>query len=171
VVGPVPDTQRWYLINAHTGREQLALAHLARQDYRTFLPVMWRSIRHARQIRSTKAAFFPGYLFVQLDLSRDCWRPIDGTVGVVRLIKAGERPLPAPEGLVESLIATTDAEGVLDFSACFKVGDRVRIVHGPFVDQLALVESAGGGERVRVLLSIMNQIVPVEVSSSHLAPV
>ncbi|MBP6689806.1 MAG: hypothetical protein KA153_07430, partial [Hyphomonadaceae bacterium] len=88
--------ERWFLVNTQSGREQLASLHLARQGYRPFVPSSWRSIRHARKIRTVRAAYFPGYLFVPLDLERDRWRPIDGTVGVLRIVKASGRPQPAP---------------------------------------------------------------------------
>lgn len=163
-------SERWYLVNTQTGRESLASEHLKRQGYRPFVPTSWRTIRHARQIRTTRAAFFPGYLFVPLDLSLDRWRAIDGTVGVLRIVKAGAFPLAAPSGLVEALLAATGADGALDLAGpALKAGDEVRIIRGPFADQLAIVESMNGPDRVRVLLSIMNQAVPATLARADLA--
>lgn len=162
--------ERWYLVNTQSGREELARQHLERQAYRTFVPWTWRSIRHARQIRTIRSAFFPGYLFVPLDLTRDRWRPIDGTIGVLRLVKAGSAPLAAPQGLVEALIDATGKDGALDrVGADLRAGQSVRVIRGPFADQLALVESLDGAGRVRVLLSIMNQSVPVSLMRQDLA--
>lgn len=165
------ESVRWFLVHAQNGREALAEMHLQRQGYRTFLPAMRRSVRHARQIRSVTSAFFPGYLFVALDMEVDRWRSIDGTIGVIRLVKSGATPLAAPQGLVEELIGTSNGEGVLDFTRRFNRGDVVRIVHGPFVGQLACVENLNGQDRVRVLLSLMNQTVPVEVRGRDLVKI
>ncbi|MCC6789898.1 MAG: hypothetical protein IT547_18885 [Hyphomonadaceae bacterium] len=162
--------ERWFLVNAQTGREPLAAQHLQRQGFRPFLPTTWRTIRHARQIRNERTAFFPGYLFVAMDLDRDRWRSIDGTLGVVRLVKADGRPSSAPSGLVETLIEATGQDGVLDLaggSLC--EGDAVRIIRGPFADQLAIVQQMSKQDRVRVLLSMMNQRVPVDVVRADLA--
>lgn len=162
--------ERWFLVNAQTGREALACAHLERQGYRPFLPSTWRSIRHARKIRTERCAFFPGYLFVPLDLDRDRWRPIDGTIGVLRLVKAEARPLPAPAGLVETLIAAMGGDGALDLvGAQLEPGQCVRIIRGPFADALATVDAMSANDRVRVLLSLMNQCVPVDFSRQDLA--
>lgn len=161
---------QWFLVSTQTGREDLAALHLSRQGYRPFVPSSWRTIRHARKIRTERAAYFPGYLFVPLDLERDCWRPIDGTIGVLRVVKANGRPLPAPRGLVDALIAMTDATGSLDLvGAAPKPGQSARIIRGPFADQLVTIDSLKGAERVRVLLQLMNNTVPVEVSRQDLA--
>lgn len=163
---------RWYLVQTQAGREAFAADHLRRQHYTPFVPTTWRSIRHARKIRTVRAAFFPGYLFVPLDLTRDRWRPIDGTFGVVQIVKAGAAPLPAPRGLVETLIAASGEDGVLDRTGgSLKAGHEVRVIRGPFADQIAVVEAMQGPDRVRVLLSIMRQAVPVTLTRSDLAVV
>jgi transcription antitermination factor NusG len=92
---PVHD-RRWYLVRALTNREAFAAEHLERQGFSTFLPRQPRTIRHARRIRVSLAAYFPGYLFVTLDLARQRWRSINGTLGVAHLVGAGERPTPVP---------------------------------------------------------------------------
>lgn len=164
--------ERWFLVNAQTGREPLAAQHLSRQGFRPFLPTTWRTIRHARQIRNERTAFFPGYLFVALDLEHDRWRSIDGTIGVVRLIKADGRPSSAPRGLVETLIEATGEDGVLDLvGGVLREGESVRIIRGPFADQLAVVQQMTGPDRVRVLLTMMNQSVPVDVVRADLAAI
>lgn len=162
--------ERWYLVNAQTGREQLASEHLARQGYRPFVPWTWRTIRHARQMRTTRSAFFPGYLFVPLDVERQRWRPIDGTIGVLRLVKAGSSPLAAPHGLVEDLIAAVAADGALDLVGVrLQAGQNVRVIRGPFADHLATVEKMSGDDRVRVLLGFMQQAVRVDLARADLA--
>jgi transcriptional antiterminator RfaH len=168
---PAGLNRRWYAVQTKTGRETFADANLLRQGYRTFLPQSYRTIRHARKITTVRSAFFPGYLFVSLDVAQERWRSIDGTFGVVRIVKAQERPIAAPEGLVEALVAATGADGLVDRAGVLAPGATARFIGGPFADQLAVVEAMTGPERVRVLLSIMNQTVPVEARRSALAAV
>lgn len=168
-MSPEDSSERWFLVNAQTGREELAAQHLLRQGYRPFVPTTWRSIRHARKIRTVKAAYFPGYLFVPLDLDRDRWRPIDGTVGVLRIVKADGKPLPAPVGLVEGLVALTGDDQALDLAGALEPGSDVRFVRGPFANQLAVVEGMKGPDRVRVLLHMMRQSVRIETARADLA--
>lgn len=167
---PLAAGERWCLVNTLAGREAIAAGHLERQGYTPFLPSTWRTTRHARQLRTVRAALFPGYLFVALDIARDRWRPIDGTVGVVGLVKAGDRPLAAPAGFVEALLEAVDADGVLDRAGGdLRPGQTVRIIRGPFAEQLGMIERLNGAERVCVLLSIMNQKAPVELRRSDVA--
>ena len=161
---------RWYLVNTQTRREHLAFEHLERQGYRPFLPQMRKTVRHARQIRKVSTAYFPGYLFVALDIARDRWRPIDGTIGVLQILKAGGRPVPAPRGIVEALIAATDESGTVAMTSDLSQGERVRIAQGPFADQLAVVDCLRGGDRVLVLLDMMRQSTRVELGRGEVRP-
>ncbi|MFN3523660.1 MAG: transcription termination/antitermination protein NusG [Phenylobacterium sp.] len=160
---------RWYLVHAKTGREAAAEAQLRRQDFTTFLPLSLRTVRHARKIETRAGAYFPGYLFVELDLERDRWRAVNSTIGVVRLVMARERPLPAPRGLVEALKAQADARGLLDLSRGLGPGDAVSVLAGPFAGQFGVIDQLRGPDRVRVLLDLMNRELGVEVGRETIA--
>jgi transcriptional antiterminator RfaH len=154
---------RWYLVQAKTGQEALAAFNLRRQGYETFLPLTFKTVRHARKVRVEKAAYFPGYLFVAFDVERDRWRPIASTLGVLRLVAARERPSPAPAGVVEGLKAHADGAGVMDAALGLRAGDSVRVIQGPFADRRGLVSQLMGEDRVSVLIAMMNGEVAVMV--------
>jgi transcription elongation factor/antiterminator RfaH len=154
---------RWYLVQTQTGREAIAQINLRRQRYRTFLPIGVRTTRHARKLRTTEAAYFPGYLFVSIDLATQAWRPINGTLGVIRLFASEASPTPVPTGVVEQLIDLADSSGLLAAAPSFAPGDPVRLIAGPFADTLGVVQGQSGRERVRVLLAIMSGEIVIEV--------
>lgn len=99
----------------------------------------------------------------------ECHSAINSTVGVLRLVTAAGAPLAAPPGLVEALIAQADERGVLALAQDLKPGETVRVIRGPFADQLGVVERLAPQDRVRVLLEIMNAHVPVDLDSAALA--
>ncbi|MEM6914394.1 MAG: transcription termination/antitermination NusG family protein, partial [Pseudomonadota bacterium] len=76
--------ERWFAVRTLPQKELSAEVRLAAQGYRTFLPMMDRTIRHARKISTVERAFFPRYLFVRFDRRRTAWRSINGTIGVDR---------------------------------------------------------------------------------------
>jgi len=154
---------RWRLVRALTGREVLADEQLRRQGFLTFLPKQLKTVRHARKVRVALGAYFPGYLFVEIDLARDRWRSVNGTLGVSRMVGPEERPTPAPRGVVEALIAASDARGVIT-GPPLQAGQQVRIVAGAFADQLATIERLDDAGRVRVLLDIINRRVAVSMA-------
>lgn len=155
---------RWYLVHAQTGREAVAQANLRRQGYHTFLPGGLRTVRHARRMRTVEGAYFPGYLFVSLDPATQAWRPINGTLGVIRLFAADTRPTPVPTGVVEQMIALADPSGSLASAPVLAPGDPVKLIAGPFVQSLGVVQGLSGSDRVRVLLAIMSGQIAVDVS-------
>ncbi|MGH6958042.1 MAG: transcription termination/antitermination protein NusG [Caulobacteraceae bacterium] len=155
-------------MRAQTGRESLAAEQLERQGFSTFLPRQPRAVRHARRIRHVMAAYFPGYLFVRLDLARQRWRSVNGTVGVVHLVSGGEGPSPVPRGVVEGLIEAADRLGVLQ-GPPLRAGQTVRIVAGAFADKLAIIERLDEAGRVRVLLDIVSGQVPATIRRDFLS--
>jgi transcriptional antiterminator RfaH len=145
-----------------------AAEQLQRQGYRVFLPKQMKTVRHARRIRVALAAYFPGYLFVALDLAKDRWRSVNGTLGVAHLVAQGEQPASVPHGVVEALIEAADERGVLA-GPQLKAGQTVRITAGAFADQLAVIERLDEAGRVRVLLEIMGSPAPVSLRREFVA--
>lgn len=160
--------RRWYVVKTLPRREIFAAQHLENQGFATFLPKQVKTVRHARRVRTGLAAFFPSYLFVEMDVERARWRSINGTRGVSHLITQGERPIPAPAGVIEDIKRSCDDRGVLVEGPWLQVGQEVRITHGPFVDHVAIIERFGNADGVRVLLEIMGAIVPIEAKREHL---
>jgi transcription elongation factor/antiterminator RfaH len=161
---------RWYAVHCLSHRETAAAAHLRNQTYPVFLPLRRKTRRHARRIESVTVPFFPGYLFVSLDLSRDRWRSVNGTHGVASLVMQGELPMPVPPGVVENLQASSDPTGVISWQPELKPDQRVRIAEGAFVDLVGTFERLDGPERVRVLLDIMGGRYSAVVPRASVVP-
>lgn len=159
---------RWYVVKTLPRREVFAAEQLQNQGFDVFLPKQVKTVRHARRVQTVLAAFFPTYLFVRMDVDRQRWRSINGTFGVSHLVSHGERPVPAPAGIIEDLIASADERGILVEGPWLEIGQAVRITHGPFVDQVAVIDRFSNAEGVRVLLEIMGATIAVEAKREHL---
>lgn len=168
---PLGPGERWYVVQTQPNREAMALVNLKRQGFRTFMPQIVKTVRHARRTRTLKASLFPRYFFTMLDPDCTPWRRINGSFGVVSLIMGGDRPKPVPEGIVESLAALTDDSGVVDFGGRLKIGGDVRILSGPFADQLGQLVHLDGQGRAHVLIEIMGAARTVTISGRVLASV
>lgn len=166
---------RWYAVHCQPHRENAAVVHLKNQDFRIFLPRRELTRRHARKIEKVRKAFFPGYLFIHLDLTRDRWRCVNSTFGVIRIVMQNDRPAPAPLGVVEALIAASDSEGILRRRTELALGQKVRVINGPLTELVGELEQLTDTDRVRVLLDIMggrtrvvlprDDIVPTDIGS------
>ncbi len=165
---------RWFAVHSLPHREAGAQQQLENQGFHTFLPRCLKARRHARKVENVLAPIFPRYLFVVLDLDHDRWRSVNGTFGVARLVTmTGDRPQPAPHGVVEALIALADGRDVLRFDGGGRlaVGQKVRILAGPFAEQIGLLQRLDGNGRVRLLLDIMGGRIAVTLPSAALVPV
>src|SRR5436190_23282908 len=162
-----PESVRWYAVNTLPCREFRAKQQLENQGYRVFLPQCPKTIRHARKLTTVQAPFFPRYLFVELDLTVHRWRSVNGTIGVRKLVMQGETPHPVPRGIVETMIASVDDVGLLCFQRDLTVGTSVRLIAGPFAEQLGILDRLDGQGRVRVLLNLMGTTVPVQVPRDY----
>lgn len=167
---PGEDGRRWYAVQCLAHREGAAKAHLENQSYSVFLPRRLKTRRHARKLDTVLVPFFPNYLFVELDISQQPWRSINGTHGVARMVMRGEFPAPAPVGVIESLRQACDERDVLTQACAFSEGQSVRIVAGPFADLVGQLHQLDDSQRVRVMLDIMGGRFPVVVARHHLVP-
>jgi transcription antitermination factor NusG len=162
------DGERWFVAQTLCHREQLARLHLVAQAIRSFLPRFHKTVRHARSLREVIAPVFPGYIFVALNPERDRWRSINGTFGVARLVSAHQPQVPVPTGVVEALLASIDELGLVRFDRGLKPGQTVRVVAGPFVQFLGVLQRLGEKGRVQVLLNIMGRQSAVMMDRAHL---
>jgi transcriptional antiterminator RfaH len=164
-------SQRWFAVNTQPHVEFRALANLSFQGFIAFLPCRLKTTKHARQFRMVSAPLFPGYLFVQLDLNRDRWRAVNGTLGVRSLVMTGDLPAAVPSGLVEALMAMRDDKGFVNFAAELAVGQQVRMLAGPFAEMVGQLEWLDDAGRVRVLLRLLGGEVRVRARADTLIPV
>ena len=162
--------ERWFLVHTQPKSERKAEMHLGAQGFTTHLPTIQKTIRHARQLRTVRAPLFPRYLFLILDPDRDRWLSVQSTVGVSSLFTSDDRPVPVPEGIVETLIQNTDEANLTLFSRGLVAGQSVRILRGPFADFVGTLERLDDAGRVRVLLDMMGTAIPVALRRSAICP-
>jgi transcription elongation factor/antiterminator RfaH len=161
--------ERWFLVHTQPKSERRAELHLGAQGFRTYLPQIQKTIRHARQLRTVQSPLFPRYLFVILNLERDRWLSVRSTVGVSRLFMQEGRPIPVPFGIVESLLERSDGN-LTRLDVNFIKGQQVRILSGPFADFVGTLHRLDGAGRIQVLLELMGTAVPVSLHRAALSP-
>lgn len=168
--GKISSKIRWYAAATKVAREEYAQHHLIRQRFETFLPRTLITRRVGGKLVDKPAAFFPGYLFVCLDVEKSGWRAINSTRGVRSLVMAGERPAALPDGFVEALRASADGHGNIDVKFELKVGDTVRITAGPLAELIGTLTRMESRQRASVMVSMLSGRVPVTIETMKLAP-
>lgn len=161
---------RWYAVATKVSREEFAVEHLRRQAFETFLPKTIVTKRMGGKLLTRKSAFFPGYLFVHMDINRTGWRAINNTRGVRSLVMTGDQPSNLPSEFVEALRSSTGHDGLINVHFDFNVGDTVRITTGPLTNLIGTLQRMESSQRVSVMVSMMSGKVPVTIETSKLAP-
>ncbi|MCC7361485.1 MAG: hypothetical protein IT317_18505 [Anaerolineales bacterium] len=164
-----PAARRWYVIRAKPRRERFVRDQLQGQGLEVFYPAV--RVHPVNPRAAKERAYFPGYLFVHLDLeavgaNRLRWLP-----AAVGLLEFGDEPAVVPEALVSQLrrrIADIQAAGGLVF-ADLKPGDAIEITSGPFAGYQAIFDlRLKGAARVRVLLDLLRRQVAVELDAGSI---
>jgi transcriptional antiterminator RfaH len=132
-------------------RERLALHTLGLAGYVTYLPrLRLRRVSHGRRIEITHA-LFPGYAFVLIELQ---WHAARWAPGVAKIVLDGAVPARVPDRVIAE-IKSRERGGAVELPSRLKRGDAVRILRGPFREQLAIYDGMAPHERVAVLLSLL----------------
>lgn len=159
----------WFVAQVQPNRERQAQAHLLQQGFEVFHPVIQRTIRHARQFRERECPLFPGYIFVSFDPEAAPWRRINGTRGVAALVTMAGEPAQVPDDVMDNL-QIFYGQRHKAASLPFAVGDRVRLMGGPFANLVGTLSSLDGRGRIEVLLEILGMSVTVKTDLAHGVP-
>ncbi len=161
------ENMRWYAVRTQPRAEDRAQLNLRKQGFEVFTPRVARSVRHARRQAWRLTPLFPGYTFICLDASRQRWRPVDSTFGVANIVKIGAAPAPLPAGLIEQLKTLADANGeITGHPETIAVGDRVRVIGGPFDTWIGDVLALPEKDRILLLISMAARDVRLNIAAS-----
>jgi len=161
----------WYVVRTKTCLEERAIWHLGNQGFKTYLPRYRKQIRHARKIETVLRPLFPGYVFVWLDVGQG-WRSINGTVGVISLVRFGDTPRPVPTAMVDAVRAREDTTGSVTLAPVgLSKGDRVSVREGALAEYTALLEDVSDEKRVILLIELMGREVRISVPVENLTKV
>lgn len=146
----------WYALSVQPNKERFVEQQLSANGFNVACPRYKKSTSHARQRKTVSKPLFPGYLFVELDLSSQNWRLANWTRGSIGLVKLGSHPSPLPSDFVEDFILYSDAP---HHSRELEFGDRVTAIGGPFDSCVGEVLELSDNERVKILMSALNRKV------------
>lgn len=162
---------RWYLVYTKPRGELTARTNLERQGYDVYLPLVRQPRKRAGRRVSVVGPMFPRYLFAHLDTEADNWAPIRSTLGVVSVVRFGQRPAAVPDRLVEELRRREDDEGVQVLPAeRYEPGARVRITAGSLTGYDAIFLAKTGRDRVQVLLEVLGRHTRTVVDLAAIEP-
>ena len=161
----------WYALRSKSRKEDAVWRQLQTQGYEVFYPCLRV---HPVNPRSRKIVpYFPGYLFVEVDLEQSGISVFQWMPHTVGLVNFGGEPSIVPENLILAIQKRVDEinEAGGEIFDGLKPGEKVWISDGPFQGYEAIFDGRlPGSERVRVLLEFLGnrRKVPVVLDASQI---
>ena len=150
--------KQWFVVHTKPRQEALAQENLLRQNFDVYYPLIKLTRRRKSDLLSVIEPFFPRYIFLRFDLTRDNWGPVRSTRGVCGLVKFNGVPKPVPAALIRAMKENENTDKLQIVSnKTWKPGELVEIEQGPFVGYHCIFQAQKSADRVCVLLDIVGK--------------
>jgi len=163
---------RWYVLHSKPNKEEFLCTQLWARGVEAFCPQI--RVRPANPRARKSKPYFPGYVFVRLDLQNTRFSILGWTPGAAGLVSFGGQAADVPESLIKAIRRRVDEINAAggELLERLKPGEAVIIQGGPFAGYEAIFDAhLTGVERVRVLLRLLqNRQIPLELSAGLLQP-
>lgn len=164
---------KWYVVNTYSGHENKARQELLNRIKNYSLEgsfgevlIPTESVMEVvkGQRRTSTRKFYPGYMFVQMDLNEKTFHLVKNTPKITGFL-GGTNPTAVPEKDITGIhSAMTEGKQKPKPKVLFEQGDSVRVIDGPFSSFSATVaEVKPDKQKVKVLVSILGRATPIEL--------
>ena len=166
------DDRGWYVVHCYSGYEK-KVRHNLEQRIETMgmkekifdvvVPTEEEiEVREGKR-RTVERRVFPGYILVNMILSEESWYVVRNTPGVTGFVGMGNQPIPLRPEEVAHIVKRMEADAPR-IKVTFRLGERVRIVDGPFNDFRGTVSEIDMERaKVRVMVNFFGRETPVEL--------
>ena len=159
----------WYVLRAKPRKETQLYSYLCTKDIETFYPTL--TVKPVNPRSSKIRPYFPGYLFVHVDLNQIGKNTLEWMPSSTGLVEFGGEPAVVPENFIHELkqtLAQLQTERDLGVRG-IKPGDKVRIMGGPFAGYEAIFDTQlNGDQRAQLLLYWLGRQLKVEVNANRI---
>jgi transcriptional antiterminator NusG len=162
----------WYVIHCYSGYENKVRHNLEQRIdsmgmkdriFDVVIPTQEEIEVKDGKRRTVERHVFPGYVLVNMVMSEESWYVVRNTPGVTGFVGMGNDPTALRSEEVSQILRRMEAEAP-HVKVSFKVGERVRIVDGPFNDFRGTVaEIDVERTKVRVMVNFFGRETPVEL--------
>ena len=169
LTGPKPE---WYVVHSYSGKENKVkknLEHRAESMNMTdrilqiVVPTETEIEIKEGIRREVERQVFPGYILIEMIMDEDSWYVVRNTPGVTSFVGMGNKPSPLSQDEVNHIMSRIESDEPR-VKVSFDVGERVRIIEGPFAEFTGVVDTLEPEKgKARVMVSFFNRETPVEV--------
>lgn len=164
--------KQWYVVHCYSGYEnkvryaiEQRIETMGMRDkiFDVIVPTQEEIEVKDGKRRSVERRVFPGYILVEMKMDEDSWYVVRNTPGVTGFVGMGNDPTPLRQEEVKAILDRMSEESPKPIPK-YKVGQKVRIVEGPFNDFIGTVAAIDMDKsKVRVMVNFFGRDTPVEL--------
>jgi transcriptional antiterminator NusG len=164
----------WYIVQAYSGFESKVADSIKDVMVKNSLEANFGEVlvptHQVTEVKKGKRTqkqkkYFPGYVLVKLDLSKDIYHKIKNIQKVSGFLGPEGKPVPVSENEVKKIMnQLSETEANPSAGISFEIGEKVRVCDGPFASFNGLVEEIDEEKsRLKVSVSIFGRPTPVDL--------
>lgn len=138
---------KWYIVHTYSGHENKVKRNIEnlvenrgyKDDiFEVMVPTeeYYDQKSSGKQVKERK--IFPGYVMIKMIINDVTWYLVRNTRGVTGFVGPGSKPVPLTDQETRRLGVRTPQQNI---PVDVEPGDSVKVIHGPFMDMVAKVES------------------------------
>lgn len=170
---PVGSKERnWYVIHCYSGYENKVRSSIEQRIdtmgmidkiFDVVVPTEEEIEVKDGKRKTVERRVFPGYVLVEMVMDEDSWFVVRNTPGVTGFVGMGDDPTPLKPEEVKQIMDRMSNE-TPRIKINFKVGDKVRIISGPFNDFPGTIADIDVDKaKVRLMVNFFGRDTPVEL--------
>jgi len=166
--------KKWYIVHTQTGFEdrvktnlenRLKASPIKEQVSQILIPTEKVSEIRDGKKKISERKVFPGYIFIEMELTEESWYLVRNTQGITGFIGPGSRPQALKESEIDNIIRQTEEKKERPIpKIAFEIGESVRIKEGPFTNFNGTIEEVNPvKQKLKAKVSIFGRSTPVEL--------
>lgn len=183
----MPDEKEWFVVHTFSGYENSVKRALEErikgkpwedQFGEILVPSEQVTERRGKRNIKTTRKFFPGYIFVNMELTKESWHVVKNTPKVTGFL-GDPKPKPVRQSEMNRMLGHTTGQtdvGLDEVAApvpeiTYSVGDNVRVKSGAFANFSGEVEEVNQDkQKIWLSVSIFGRPTRVEVDFTEVEP-
>lgn len=170
----------WYVIHTYSGyeakvkasiEERVKESGMSGKIFQVIIPTEDVVEVRAGKKRISERKFYPGYVFVEMELDEETWYFIKNIPKVTGFIGGMNEPTPVSEAEMKELIGQLEGGETSRPKPkhSYGQGENVRVVEGPFNNFVGVVEEMNSDRgKVKIMVNIFGRATPLELEFSQI---
>ena len=165
---------KWYIVQAYSGFEKKVVESikdiLAKSKLEAHLGEILVPTQEVTEVKKGKRTkkekkYFPGYILVQLNLTKEIYHLIKNLQKVSGFLGSGDNPAAISDAEIQRILGSVSESAINQKNGIsFEIGEKVKVCDGPFASFNGLVEEIDEEKsRLKVSVSIFGRATPVDL--------